>query len=121
LFFRIYPPRFIESRNLWRRADKIGAFEEWQKLTAEEKIAALNAVQREKASKWTPDARKWLKHKAWEDEIAPLREFDRPPPKEIQAMLDRIGKKTPLALTSGHISNYQLNKRRNKARDQFGV
>lgn len=126
LFWRAYPPRFNEERQLYRRADKPGAFAEWQKLTAEEKIAALNAVQREKSSKWTPDARKWLHHKRWEDIIAPLREFDRPLPKEIQAMIAKMLPpekilNPPVKGIDIPLSDYELNKRRNKAKDQLGI
>lgn len=119
VFWRCYPPRYNEGRNICIRADKPGAFNEWQKLTTEEKISAFNAVQREKSSKWTPDARKWLKHKHWEDVIAPLKEFDRPLPVEIQTMIDKltIFKKIP----SDGISNYQLNKRRNTLKDKLNL
>lgn len=121
LFWRSYPPRFNESRSVYVRADKQGAFDEWQKLVADEKIAALNAVQREKASKYTPDARKWLKHKRWEDVIAPLREFDRPPPKEIQVMIDKLTNSGLKDVPSVKLSHREVNSRRNEARRKLGI
>jgi hypothetical protein len=90
LFFRSYPPRWSETRNLWVRADKQGAFAEWQRLKPEEMIAALKAIQTEKAGKYVPDARKWLHHKRWQDTIAPLKQFERPLPAEIAAMVDKL-------------------------------
>lgn len=91
LFWRCYPPRWSETRNVWRRADKPGAFAEWQKLTPDEMIAALQSARKEEMSKWTPDARKWLKHKRWQDEIGKKDFFKLPLPAEIAAMVEKLG------------------------------
>lgn len=125
LFWRSYPPRFNEGRNVYIRADKCGAFREWERLTLDEKVLALNAVQREKPSKWTPDARKWLYHKRWEDVVAPLREYERPAKKEVEAMIDKLARsfhKVPDGgMEGGRMGYYRMNKARNEAKNKLGV
>lgn len=112
LFWQSSPERYNEAKNAYIRADKEGAFREWQKLTVEQMILALKAVQKEKASKYTPDMRKWLKYKRWEDEVM-QQPPKKPLPTEIQAMVDKLAagmKKVPL----GGMNNKELNKRRNQ-------
>lgn len=89
LFWRAYPPRWSETRNVWHKDDKPAAFTEWQKLTIEEMQLALFAAPKVERCKWTWDARRWLNHKRWTDEI--LKEPYRPPPQsEIKAMVDKL-------------------------------
>ena len=64
-FWKLYPGRTNKLGRI-RKQDKLGAFTEWQKLKAEDRLRSLfsHPVQDE----YTPDARKWLKWRRWEDE-----------------------------------------------------
>ena len=64
-FWKLYPGRTNKLGRI-RKQDKLGAFEKWCKLTDEERKLAM--VGHPVQDKWTPDARKWLKYKRWEDE-----------------------------------------------------
>lgn len=66
-FWKEYPPRWSDSKSVWKKCDKSGAFNEWKKLSLAEQTLALAKVASVEKSKYTPDARKWLKHKRWED------------------------------------------------------
>ena len=118
LFWRAYPPRINLDLNVLRKADKQGAWLEWQKLTKDEMIAALNVVRQEKTSKWTPDARKWLLHKRWEDMILPMKPYERPASAEISQMVTKLT--TSLGtVPKARLSNYMVNKKRNENLDRL--
>lgn len=76
-FWKEYPPRWRERQKVWVKSDRFGAETEWMKLTNDEKIAAMTAVGSVERSSFTPDARKWLKHKLWQDEV--IAESSSPP------------------------------------------
>jgi hypothetical protein len=67
LFWALYPPRWNEDLHTWRKNGKQAAFVLWEKMTVEDKIKAFETAKKLKGSKWTPDARKWLLNKMWED------------------------------------------------------
>lgn len=64
-FWQLYPGRTNKLGRI-RKQDKLGAFVEWNKMTGRERKLAMTGhpVQ----DSYTCDARKWLKHKRWEDE-----------------------------------------------------
>ncbi len=64
-FWQLYPGRTNKVGRIIKQ-DKLGAFVEWRKLTKEERQLAMS--KHPKQGKYTPDARKWLRHKRWEDE-----------------------------------------------------
>lgn len=73
LFWSAAPRRHREGVGMVK-CDKWGAFVEWQKLDNEDKISALQGIVKVPEGKYTPDARKWLRHRGWEDLfIAPAR------------------------------------------------
>ena len=64
-FWKLYPGR-TNDRGRIIKNDKEGAALVWMKLTTEQrKLAMTNHPEQ---GKYTPDARKWLKHKRWQDE-----------------------------------------------------
>lgn len=64
-FWQLYPGRTNKCSRIVKQ-DKLGAFREWQKLTEDEREMAMSGHPEQ--GEYTPDARKWLKHKRWEDE-----------------------------------------------------
>lgn len=68
-FWKEYPPRWRERKKIWVKADPFTAEIEWMKLSDEEKIAAMVAVGLVERGGFTPDARKWLKHKLFLSEV----------------------------------------------------
>ena len=64
-FWKLYPGR-INTLGRIRKQDKLGAFKEWRKLNHTEKLLAM--FSHPEQGTFTPDARKWLYHKRWEDE-----------------------------------------------------
>ncbi len=64
-FWNLYPGR-TNKRGRIIKQDKLGACAEWRKLTRDERALALTGHPAQ--GQYTPDARKWLKHKRWEDE-----------------------------------------------------
>jgi hypothetical protein len=70
-FWKAYPYRIRETSlgEVKIKADKIGAFEEWQKLSKTDREAALSNIDKADRGKWTLDARRWLKRERWEDEV----------------------------------------------------
>lgn len=68
-FWSAYPPRYHEYTNKWIKSDKAGAFKEWLKLSREDRQQAVGATSGVEKGKYTPDARKWLYHRRWEDEV----------------------------------------------------
>jgi len=78
-FWKLYPPRWSESSCVWRKSDKEGAWRKWKKMTPKERVLATKAAPSVERSKYTPDARKWLYHKMWEDEVVQVK-YDKPKP-----------------------------------------
>jgi len=68
-FWKKYPPRWQERAKVWKKSDRFYAEIEWMKLSDKEKVAAVGTVGSVERGEFTPDARKWLKHKMWQDEI----------------------------------------------------
>ncbi len=64
-FWKLYPGRTNKLGRI-RKQDKLGASVEWRKLTDGERELAMSGHPEQ--GTYTPDARKWLKHKRWEDE-----------------------------------------------------
>ena len=64
VFWKLYPGRTRHGRI--RKQDKLGAFVEWCKMTATEHKLAMTGHPEQ--GEFTPDARKWLKWKRWQDE-----------------------------------------------------
>ncbi len=64
-FWKLYPGRTNGFGRIIKQ-DKSGAFLEWCKMNTDERKLAMSV--RPEQGKYTPDARKWLKHKRWEDE-----------------------------------------------------
>ena len=63
-FWKLYPGRTRHGRI--RKQDKLGAFVEWCKMMATEHKLAMTGHPEQ--GEFTPDARKWLKWKRWQDE-----------------------------------------------------
>ena len=64
-FWKLYPGRTNKSGRI-KKQDKLGAFAEWCKMARAERLLAM--FNHPEQGTYTPDARKWLFHKRWEDE-----------------------------------------------------
>ena len=64
-FWKLYPGRTSKVGRIIKQ-DKLGASVEWRKMTQTERLLAM--FSHPEQGQYTPDARKWLKHKRWEDE-----------------------------------------------------
>ena len=64
-FWKLYPGRTNKFGRI-KKQDKLGAFAEWCKMARAERLLAM--FNHPEQGTYTPDARKWLFHKRWEDE-----------------------------------------------------
>lgn len=129
-FWQIYPPRWSERQSLWRKSDKEGAWREWRKMTDTDRKLAIKAAPTVERSKFTPDARKWLYHKQWEDEIVQvIKQKPEPKTPEKPIIPATPEQKAEIKRKAGRIfkTDYsplgqkQFNSRRNKARKDLRV
>ena len=80
-FFKLYPHRWNHRVSLWVKNDKAGAFKEWKLLSVQERKLATEKAPTIEKGEFTPDARKWLKHKMWENES-----IGGPPPSKLPTL-----------------------------------
>jgi len=66
-FWEKYPPRWSTSQERWIKQGKFVAMQEWKKLSEQDKRDALAKAKYAVKSKYTPDARKWLHNKLFDD------------------------------------------------------
>jgi len=64
-FWEKYPARWSDER--WVKRGKYAAMQEWKKLSEQDRRDSLAKVRYVVKNKYTPDARKWLHNKMFDD------------------------------------------------------
>ncbi len=65
-FWKAFKGRWNADRGIYVKVGKYEAWQEWQKLTEQDKVRAITGASRV-GGKFTPDAKRWLKNKLFDD------------------------------------------------------
>ena len=65
-FWKAFKGRWNPDRGIYIKVGKYEAWQEWQKLTEQDKARAIAGASRV-GGKFTPDAKRWLKEKMFDD------------------------------------------------------